>query len=171
MHNFSLDYPWVMTPLSNTKGNFSVYVLTVVRWRGYVVWYAIYSLSKRCPRSSMSWSDTHTVVVSTTWRPFPHSDDSVINSHFKCVCTVSSYYCALLSCFVSPSVKFHVNWRNWRNCGIHNSLDIGLIHFKFCTPSFFPQVVQVVHVCRVSEWLEFFASKFSICQELTKSPL
>jgi hypothetical protein len=27
----NLDYPWVMTPLSNTKGNFSVYVLTVVR--------------------------------------------------------------------------------------------------------------------------------------------
>ena len=26
----NLDYPWVMTPLSNT-GNFSVYVLTVVR--------------------------------------------------------------------------------------------------------------------------------------------
>jgi hypothetical protein len=31
IHNFSLDYPWVMTPLSNTKGNFSIYVLTVVR--------------------------------------------------------------------------------------------------------------------------------------------
>jgi hypothetical protein len=27
----NLDYPWVMTPLSNTKGNFSMYVLTVVR--------------------------------------------------------------------------------------------------------------------------------------------
>ena len=27
----NLDYPWVMTPLSNTMGNFSVYVLTVVR--------------------------------------------------------------------------------------------------------------------------------------------
>ena len=27
----NLDYPWVVTPLSNTKGNFSVYVLTVVR--------------------------------------------------------------------------------------------------------------------------------------------
>ena len=27
----NLDYPWVMTPLSNTKGDFSVYVLTVVR--------------------------------------------------------------------------------------------------------------------------------------------
>jgi hypothetical protein len=24
----NLDYPWVMTPLSNTMGNFSVYVLT-----------------------------------------------------------------------------------------------------------------------------------------------
>ena len=31
IHNFSLDYPWVMTPLSNTMGNFSVYDLTVVR--------------------------------------------------------------------------------------------------------------------------------------------
>jgi hypothetical protein len=29
----SIDYPWVKTPLSNTRaeGNFSVYVLTVVR--------------------------------------------------------------------------------------------------------------------------------------------
>ncbi len=27
----NLDYPWVMTPLSNDMGNFSVYVLTVVR--------------------------------------------------------------------------------------------------------------------------------------------
>ena len=31
IHNFRLDYPWVMTPLSNTMGNFSVYDLTVVR--------------------------------------------------------------------------------------------------------------------------------------------
>jgi hypothetical protein len=31
IHNFSLDYPWVMTPFSNTMGNFSVYVLTVIR--------------------------------------------------------------------------------------------------------------------------------------------
>jgi hypothetical protein len=34
-----------MTPLSNTKGNFSVYVLTVVRWRGYGVCSVTYSLS------------------------------------------------------------------------------------------------------------------------------
>jgi hypothetical protein len=26
-HNFSLDYPLVMTPLSNTQGNFSVYLV------------------------------------------------------------------------------------------------------------------------------------------------
>ena len=31
IHNSSLNYPWVMTPLSDTMGNFSVYVLTVVR--------------------------------------------------------------------------------------------------------------------------------------------
>ncbi len=53
-----------------------------------------------------------------------------------------------LSCFVSPAgswrqsaVKFHVNWRNWRNCGNHNSLDIGPIHFKFCVPSSSSQVL------------------------------
>jgi hypothetical protein len=41
----NLDYPRVMTPLSNTKGNFSVYVLTVVRWRGYGVCSVTYSLN------------------------------------------------------------------------------------------------------------------------------
>ncbi len=32
---------------------------------------------ERCPRSSMTWADTGTVEVSTTWRPLPHTEDNV----------------------------------------------------------------------------------------------
>jgi hypothetical protein len=85
----NLDYPWVMTPLSNTKGNFSVYVLTVVRWRGYGVCSVTYSLSTNGSVGIHQEVPVVPVWVTMNWHEGSHSTLSPTWTQVQCPVTVT----------------------------------------------------------------------------------
>ena len=64
-------------------------------------------------------------------------------------------------------VRRQVTWRRSRNWGKYNSIEICLIHFKFCT-SCYSSPIQQQCMSRIS-LLSFFYPKISIWRNLTKS--
>ena len=53
------------------------FLLYIIYWVVGVSPHHVSDHRERCPRSWMTWSDTYTVEVSTTWRPLSHTEDNV----------------------------------------------------------------------------------------------